>query len=73
MLAVRGEVQEPQACLLSCEMAMPEVYVEVPTIHQVSILNQTLLPTYFEWGKVSFHLQCIYHFQYIVEYSYQYR
>ena len=50
---VQGEVQNPQVCLLSCELAMPTVYLDVPTTHQVELLNQTLLDTTFKWGQVS--------------------
>lgn len=50
---VRGEVQIPQACLLNATLNMPDVYLEVPTLHEVNLLNQTLLSTTYEWGQVS--------------------
>ena len=51
-LSVRGEVQNPLACLLNCEITMDDVYLDVPRIQTVKLLNQTLLPTHFEWGQV---------------------
>ena len=62
---MRAEVQNPQACLLSCELKMEEVFVDVAVIQQVTLLNQTLLPATFEWGEVkeSLILQCDRFFQ----------
>ncbi|KAK2147788.1 hypothetical protein LSH36_535g01010 [Paralvinella palmiformis] len=51
-ILVRGEVQKPEVCLLKCELTLPDVYLDVPLVHQVSLLNQTLLPTSYQWGEL---------------------
>ncbi|XP_070564757.1 deleted in lung and esophageal cancer protein 1-like [Ptychodera flava] len=51
-LSACGEVQHPQACLLSCQLEMPEVYVGVPVTNTIKLLNQTLLGTVYKWGKL---------------------
>ncbi|XP_033106181.1 deleted in lung and esophageal cancer protein 1-like [Anneissia japonica] len=53
-IGVRADVKKPQACLLSSSLHMPEVYDNVQTQHKVQLLNQTLLPTRFFWGEVSY-------------------
>ncbi len=40
------------ACLLECELHLVDVYLRVPHRRAVRLLNQTLLPTKFEWGRV---------------------
>jgi len=47
-----AEVQTAQACLIQSEINMPVVYKQVPVMSTARILNQTLLPTVFEWGQV---------------------
>ncbi|XP_064614552.1 LOW QUALITY PROTEIN: deleted in lung and esophageal cancer protein 1-like [Liolophura sinensis] len=44
-LGVCGEVQLPQACLLSSDLHLDEVYLEVPLTREVTLLNQTLMKT----------------------------
>ena len=34
-LAVRAEVQKPVACLLTCEVKLSDVYLEVPFMHTI--------------------------------------
>ncbi|XP_077978029.1 deleted in lung and esophageal cancer protein 1-like [Glandiceps talaboti] len=51
-LSACGEVQHPQACLLSCQLEMPEVYVGVSVTNTITLLNQTLLDTMYEWGEL---------------------
>ncbi|XP_013414779.1 deleted in lung and esophageal cancer protein 1 [Lingula anatina] len=51
-ISVRGEVQSPQACLLNCQLALDEVYVDIPITPTVKLLNQTQLATVFEWHEV---------------------
>ena len=48
-----AEVQVAQVCLERCELAIPEVYKKVPVLAAIKLINQTLLPTVFEWGDVS--------------------
>ena len=47
-----AEVQVTQVCLERCELAIPEIYKNVPVIATARLVNQTLLPAAFEWGKV---------------------
>ena len=42
-----------QVCLERCELAIPEIYKKVPVLAAIKLINQTLLPTVFEWGDVS--------------------
>nr|XP_006817129.1 PREDICTED: LOW QUALITY PROTEIN: deleted in lung and esophageal cancer protein 1-like [Saccoglossus kowalevskii] len=51
-LSACAEVQHPQACLLSCQLNMPEVYVGVPVRNTIKLLNQTLLPAQYKWGEL---------------------
>ena len=41
-----------QVCLEQCELAIPEIYKKVPVLAAIKLINQTLLPTVFEWGDV---------------------
>ncbi|XP_071961985.1 deleted in lung and esophageal cancer protein 1-like [Antedon mediterranea] len=54
-IGVQADVKEPQACLLSCHLQMPEVYINVPIKHTVQLLNQTPLATRFFWGETQGH------------------
>ncbi|XP_036377314.1 deleted in lung and esophageal cancer protein 1 [Megalops cyprinoides] len=51
-LSVQADVQSPSVCLLSCELAFPELYVGVSARGTVTLFNQTLLPAHFSWGKL---------------------
>ena len=42
-----------QVCLEQCELAIPEIFKKVPVLAAIKLINQTLLPTVFEWGGVS--------------------
>ncbi|KAI0214893.1 Deleted in lung and esophageal cancer protein 1 [Lamellibrachia satsuma] len=53
-VALQAEVQQPDVCLLSCEVTLNEVFIGVPTYHQLTLINKTLLTTEFEWGKLQF-------------------
>ena len=35
------------------ELAIPEIYKKVPVLAAIKLINQTLLPTVYEWGDVS--------------------
>ena len=48
-----AEVLVAQVCLERCELAIPEIYKKVPVLAATKLINQTLLPTVFEWGDVS--------------------
>ena len=48
-----AEVLVAQVCLEQCELAIPEIYKKVPVLATAKLINQTLLPTVFEWGDVS--------------------
>ena len=48
-----AEVLVAQVCLERCELAIPEIYKKVPVLAAIKLINQTLLPTVFEWGDVS--------------------
>ena len=48
-----AEVLVAQVCLEQCELAIPEIYKKVPVLAATKLINQTLLPTVFEWGDVS--------------------
>ena len=51
-VAVRADVQHPQACLQSCHLTLDEVYLGVPVTADVTLINQTLLAADFCWQKV---------------------
>uniref|UniRef100_A0A3Q3W7F0 Deleted in lung and esophageal cancer protein 1 Ig-like domain-containing protein n=1 Tax=Mola mola TaxID=94237 RepID=A0A3Q3W7F0_MOLML len=48
-LLVRGDVQSPLVCLLNCKLILSELYIGVPANATVTLINQTLLPSYFSW------------------------
>ncbi|CAH1788302.1 unnamed protein product [Owenia fusiformis] len=52
-IAGRGEVKRPEACLLQCGLELEDVYVDVPVIYTVDIVNQTQLDADFQWMPVS--------------------
>ena len=52
VIGAQGEVQQPAVCLLASHLTMEEVYLDVPVCHHVTLLNQTLLDTTFQWGQV---------------------
>ncbi|KAJ8025227.1 Deleted in lung and esophageal cancer protein 1 [Holothuria leucospilota] len=50
-IPVRADVQRPQACLLNCMITLQNAFRGVPTQYHAVLINQTLLPTKFEWQK----------------------
>ncbi|XP_059900626.1 deleted in lung and esophageal cancer protein 1 isoform X2 [Gadus macrocephalus] len=48
-LSVQADVQTPQVCLVSPELAFSEIYMGVPARGVVVLFNQTLLPAHFTW------------------------
>lgn len=52
-LPVYAEVQEPHVYLRSSHVEVTNLYLGVPTKATVTLINGTLLPTRFHWGKVS--------------------
>lgn len=48
-LSVEASVQSPQVCLLNCELLLSEVYLGISTKATVTLFNQTLLPSKFNW------------------------
>ncbi|XP_072179053.1 deleted in lung and esophageal cancer protein 1-like [Diadema setosum] len=50
-VGVYGVIQRPQACLLSCSLELPEVYVGIPVTKTVQLFNQCQLPAHFVWSK----------------------
>lgn len=52
-LPVYAEVQEPHVYLQSSHMEVTNLYLGVPTKTTITLINGTLLPTQFHWGKVS--------------------
>ncbi|XP_060018327.1 deleted in lung and esophageal cancer protein 1 isoform X9 [Lagenorhynchus albirostris] len=50
-LPVYAEVQEPYVYLQSSQVEVTNLYVGVPTKTPVTLINGTLLPTQFHWGK----------------------
>uniref|UniRef100_A0A452FIH2 DLEC1 cilia and flagella associated protein n=1 Tax=Capra hircus TaxID=9925 RepID=A0A452FIH2_CAPHI len=51
-LPVYAEVQEPYVYLQSSQVEVPNLYLGVPTKMAITLVNGTLLPTHFHWGKV---------------------
>ncbi|XP_047596508.1 deleted in lung and esophageal cancer protein 1 isoform X4 [Lutra lutra] len=51
-LPVYAEVQEPHVYLQSSHMEVTNLYLGVPTKTTITIINGTLLPTRFHWGKL---------------------
>lgn len=52
-LPVYAEVQEPYVYLQSSQVEVSNLYLGVPTKATITLINGTLLPTCFHWGKVS--------------------
>lgn len=52
-LPVYAEVQEPYMYLQSSRVVVSNLYLGVPTKADITLINGTLLPTRFHWGKVS--------------------
>ncbi|XP_054936117.1 deleted in lung and esophageal cancer protein 1 isoform X4 [Physeter macrocephalus] len=50
-LPVYAEVQEPYVYLQSSQVEVTNLYLGVPTKTPVTLINGTLLPTQFHWGK----------------------
>ncbi|XP_032503469.1 deleted in lung and esophageal cancer protein 1 isoform X3 [Phocoena sinus] len=50
-LPVYAEVQEPYVYLQSSQVEVTNLYLGVPTKTPVALINGTLLPTQFHWGK----------------------
>ncbi|XP_022409423.1 deleted in lung and esophageal cancer protein 1-like isoform X5 [Delphinapterus leucas] len=51
-LPVYAEVQEPYVYLQSSQVEVTNLYLGVPTKTPVALINGTLLPTQFHWGKL---------------------
>lgn len=51
-LLVYAEVQEPCVYLQSSQVEVTNLYLGVPTKMSITLVNGTLLPTRFHWGKV---------------------
>ncbi|XP_005222609.2 deleted in lung and esophageal cancer protein 1 isoform X1 [Bos taurus] len=51
-LPVYAEVQEPYVYLQSSQVEVPNLYLGVPTKMAITLINGTLLPTRFHWGKL---------------------
>ncbi|XP_054451839.1 deleted in lung and esophageal cancer protein 1 [Pteronotus mesoamericanus] len=54
-LPVYAEVQEPYVYLQSSHVKVSSLYLGVPTMAAVTLINGTLLPTRFHWGKLLGH------------------
>ncbi|XP_040492890.1 deleted in lung and esophageal cancer protein 1 isoform X4 [Ursus maritimus] len=54
-LPVYAEVQEPHVYLRSSHVEVTNLYLGVPTKATVTLINGTLLPTRFHWGKLLGH------------------
>lgn len=52
-LPVHAEVQRPNVVLSKSELLIEEAFVDVTQTSQVTITNTTLLPSEFQWNKVS--------------------
>ncbi|KAM6177157.1 deleted in lung and esophageal cancer protein 1 [Erethizon dorsatum] len=51
-LAVYAEIQEPHVYLQSSQVELNRLYLDVPTKSTLMLINSTLLPTRFHWGKL---------------------
>ncbi|KAB0365497.1 hypothetical protein FD754_009653 [Muntiacus muntjak] len=51
-LPVYAEVQEPYVYLRSSQVEVTNLYLGVPTKMPITLVNGTLLPTRFHWGKL---------------------
>ncbi|XP_036777530.2 deleted in lung and esophageal cancer protein 1 isoform X12 [Manis pentadactyla] len=54
-LPVYAEVQEPYVYLQSSQVEVSNLYLGVPTKATITLINGTLLPTCFHWGKLLGH------------------
>ncbi|KAG8521540.1 Deleted in lung and esophageal cancer protein 1 [Galemys pyrenaicus] len=54
-LPVYAEVQEPYVYLQGSQVEVSQLYLGVPTKTAVTLINGTLLPTQFHWGKLLGH------------------
>ncbi|XP_015420346.1 PREDICTED: deleted in lung and esophageal cancer protein 1 [Myotis davidii] len=54
-LPVYAEVQEPYVYLQSSRVVVSNLYLGVPTKADITLINGTLLPTRFHWGKLLGH------------------
>ncbi|XP_037357455.1 deleted in lung and esophageal cancer protein 1 [Talpa occidentalis] len=54
-LPVYAEVQQPYVYLQSSQVEVSQLYLGVPTKTAVTLINGTLLPTHFHWGKLLGH------------------
>ncbi|XP_006869246.1 PREDICTED: deleted in lung and esophageal cancer protein 1 [Chrysochloris asiatica] len=54
-LPVYAEVQRPHVYLQSSHMEFSDLYLDVPTMAATTLINGTLLPTQFQWGKLLGH------------------
>ncbi|XP_019583174.2 deleted in lung and esophageal cancer protein 1 isoform X3 [Rhinolophus sinicus] len=54
-LPVYAEVQEPHVYLQSSQVELSNLYLGVPTKATLTLINGTLLPTQFNWGKLLGH------------------
>ncbi|KAK6290884.1 hypothetical protein J4Q44_G00387140, partial [Coregonus suidteri] len=48
-LSVQADVHSPQVCLLTCDLVFSELYVGVPALGIITLINQTLLPAQYTW------------------------
>lgn len=48
-----AEVQQPHVYLQNSHMELSSLYLGVPTKSSIVLINGTLLPTRFRWGKVT--------------------
>lgn len=51
-LPVYAEVQQPHVYLQNSHVEFSNLYLGVPTKSNIMLVNGTLLPTWFHWGKV---------------------
>ncbi|XP_071270154.1 deleted in lung and esophageal cancer protein 1 [Salvelinus alpinus] len=51
-LSVQADVHSPQVCLLTCDLVFSELYVGVPALGSITLINQTLLPAHYTWTKL---------------------
>ncbi|XP_016051691.1 PREDICTED: deleted in lung and esophageal cancer protein 1, partial [Miniopterus natalensis] len=54
-LPVYAEIQEPYVYLQSSQVVVSNLYLGVPTKATITLINGTLLPTRFHWGKLLGH------------------
>ncbi|XP_045066363.1 deleted in lung and esophageal cancer protein 1 isoform X2 [Coregonus clupeaformis] len=48
-LSVQADVHSPQVCLLTCDLVFSELYVGVPALGIITLINLTLLPAHYTW------------------------